>query len=597
MRSIHEYVCTAVPGAGCLRLSWSPFAIARRIAARRIPRGLSMADVRWWRGAVIYQIYPRSFQDTDGDGVGDLPGIIERLDYVAGLGVDAVWIAPFFKSPMADFGYDIADYRAVDPLFGSLADFDRLLARAHALGLKVMIDQVLSHTSAEHPWFRESRASRDNPKSDWYVWADARADGTAPNNWLSIFGGPAWQWEPRREQYYLHNFLDAQPDLNFHNPEVREAVLDAVRFWLERGVDGLRLDAINFCFHDRLLRDNPAKPDDQRSGRGFSPDNPYAHQYHLYNNTRPENLAFLEQLRGLLDQYPGVAALGEISSEDSLATIAEYTGRRRLHMGYSFELLSDDFSAGYIRDTVSRLDAHMQEGWPCWAISNHDVERVLSRWGGGRPSAPLASLLTAMLCSLRGTVCVYQGEELGLTEAEVPYEALRDPYGIAFWPQFKGRDGCRTPMPWNADAHAGFTTGKPWLPIPGEHLALAVACQETDPASVLHGFRTFLHWRREHPALRTGTIRFLESPDPVLAFTRHAEEEALLVAFNLSGEAAELTLSLEGTARVLHGHGLREGELDGGHLHLPSHGALFAQLEAADQPQAVPDATTRGATS
>ncbi|MDE1961771.1 MAG: alpha-glucosidase [Xanthomonadaceae bacterium] len=541
-----------------------------------------MADACWWRGAVIYQIYPRSFLDTNGDGVGDLPGIIERLDYVAGLGVDAIWIAPFFKSPMADFGYDIADYRAVDPLFGTLADFDALLAKAHALGLKVMIDQVFSHTSAQHDWFRASRESRDNPKSDWYVWADPGADGTAPNNWLSIFGGPAWQWEPRRQQYYLHNFLAAQPDLNFHNPQTRAAVLDTVRFWLDRGVDGLRLDAINFCFHDRQLRDNPAKPLDRRTGRGFSPDNPYAYQYHLYNNTQPENLAFLEELRALLDRYPGVAALGEISSEDSLATIAEYTQGARLHMGYSFELLTDDFSAAHIRNTVSALDAKMRDGWPCWAISNHDVERVLSRWGGGRPSARLANVLTAMLCSLRGPVCVYQGEELGLTEAELPFEVLRDPYGIAFWPQFKGRDGCRTPMPWKAQPHGGFTRGVPWLPVPTEHLELAVARQEADAASTLHGFRRFMHWRREHPALRTGAIRFLDTAEPVLAFTRELAGENLLVAFNLSEAPAELTLHSIRDARPLHGHGLHEGILDGDRLRLPGYGAVFASLASTD---------------
>jgi len=542
-----------------------------------------MADVHWWRGAVIYQIYPRSFLDTDGDGVGDLPGIIERLDYVASLGVDAVWIAPFFKSPMADFGYDIADYRAVDPLFGTLDDFDRLLAKAHALGLKVMIDQVLSHTSAEHPWFRESRQSRDNPKADWYVWADPREDGTAPNNWLSIFGGPAWKWEPRRQQYYLHNFLTEQPDLDFHNPDVRAAMLDNLRFWLERGVDGFRLDSINFCFHDAQLRDNPSKPKAHRLGRGFSADNPYAYQYHYFNNTRPENLAFLGELRALLDGYPGATALGEIASEDSLETMAEYTAGHRLHMGYSFELLTDDFSAAYIRDTVRAQEAKMTEGWPCWAISNHDVERVLSRWGGGRASAALASQLTAMVCSLRGSVCVYQGEELGLTEAEVPFEALRDPYGIAFWPQFKGRDGCRTPMPWTAEAHGGFTRGAPWLPVPQEHLALAVSRQEADEASTLHGFRAFMQWRHAHPALRTGTIHFLDTPEPVLAFVREAPGETLLVAFNLSDAATHVTLPSIRGAQPLHGHGLREGTLDGEHVHLPTCGALFASLASAKQ--------------
>jgi len=538
-----------------------------------------MTDFPWWRGGVIYQIYPRSFLDTDGDGVGDLPGIIERLDYVAGLGVEAIWISPFFKSPMADFGYDIADYRDVDPLFGTLDDFDRLLAKAHALNLKVMIDQVLSHTSIEHAWFRESRQSRDNPKADWYVWADAREDGTPPNNWLSLFGGCAWQWEPRRGQYYLHNFLASQPDLNFHHPEVRAAVLDNVKFWLDRGVDGLRLDAINFCFHDRQLRDNPAKPPHARVGRGFSPDNPYAFQYHYYNNTQPENLDFLEKLRELMDGYPEVAALGEISSENSLATMAEYTNDRRLHMGYSFELLTDDFSAGYIRGTVEALEAQMTKGWPCWAISNHDVERVLTRWGRDQHTSQLASLLTAMLCSLRGSVCIYQGEELGLTEADVPYESLRDPYGIAFWPQFKGRDGCRTPMPWNDEVHAGFSHGTPWLPVPEEHQSLAVSRQEVAPNSVLNGFRRFMQWRRTHPPLRWGDIAFVEVPEPVLAFTRSHAGDTMLVAFNLSADSVAFDLPAGLTAAAaLEGHGLLQGRIENGRVQLPGYGALFASV-------------------
>jgi alpha-glucosidase len=538
-----------------------------------------MTDATWWRGAVIYQIYPRSFLDTDGDGIGDLPGIIERLDYVASLGVDAIWIAPFFKSPMADFGYDIADYRDVDPLFGTLEDFDRLLAKAHRLGLKVMIDQVLSHTSVEHAWFRESRSSRDNPRADWYVWAEANEDGTPPNNWLSLFGGSAWQWEPRRGQYYLHNFLTSQPDLNFHHAEVRAAALDSVRFWLDRGVDGVRLDAINFCFHDRRLRNNPPKPKAQRVGRGFSPDNPYAFQFHYFNNTQPENLAFLGELRALMDGYPDVAALGEISSEDSLATMAEYTAGHRLHMGYSFELLTDDFSASHIRDTVRQLEAQMSEGWPCWAISNHDVERVLSRWGNGDGSARLANLFTAMVCSLRGSVCVYQGEELGLTEAEVPYESLQDPYGIAFWPQFKGRDGCRTPMPWSDDMHAGFSRGTPWLPVPEEHRLRGVQQQEADPHSVLNGFRAFMRWRSSLPALRWGDIQLLDTADPVLAFTRRLAGETVLVVFNLGMHATEVMLPALGTQHRLDGHQLEQGSLQGDRLSLPGYGAWFARLD------------------
>ena len=537
-----------------------------------------MQKQSWWRGAIVYQIYPRSFLDTDGNGVGDLPGIIEKLDYVASLGVDAIWISPFFKSPMADFGYDIADYRAVDPLFGTLEDFDRLLAKAHSLNLKVMIDQVLSHTSNDHEWFKESRESRDNPKADWYVWADAQEDGTPPNNWMSIFGGVAWRWEPRRQQYYLHNFLSSQPDLNFHNPEVQQATLDNVQFWLDRGVDGLRLDAINFCFHDAQLRDNPAKPKAMRTGRGFSPDNPYAFQYHYYNNTQPENLKFLADLRQLMDRYDDVAALGEISSEDSLATMAEYTRPGLLHMGYSFELLTDDFSARYIRETVENLEAKAGEGWPCWSISNHDVKRVVSRWGGKSPSPYLANQVSAMVCSLRGSVCVYQGEELGLTEAEVPYEALQDPYGIAFWPSFKGRDGCRTPMPWNDSIGAGFSASTPWLPIPDEHRQMAVSRQEREPGSPLQGFRRFMAWRKNQPALRFGSIRFLDTPEPILALVREHEQQRVLAVFNLSNQEHELELPLSQALTAENDHGLLTGKLEGRRLQLPSHAVFFAYL-------------------
>ena len=537
-----------------------------------------MTDNRWWRGAVIYQIYPRSFQDSNGDGVGDLPGIIERLEYVAGLGVDAIWVSPFFKSPMADFGYDVSDFRAVDPMFGTLEDFDRLVREAHRNDLKVMIDQVLSHTSAEHPWFLASRESRDNPKSDWYVWADPKEDGSPPNNWQAIFGGPAWRWEPRRRQYYLHNFLDSQPDLNFHNPEVPAAMLENLRFWLERGVDGVRLDAINFCYHDRLLRDNPPKPERERTGRGFSPDNPYAYQYHWYNNTQPENFAFLERLRRLLDDYPGAVSLGEISSEDSLATMAEYVGETRLHMAYSFELLTEEYGAAHIRNTVDALERQMPHGWPCWTISNHDVARVLTRWGGENASPRLATLLSAMVCSLRGSVCVYQGEELGLPEAGVPYEALRDPFGIAFWPNFKGRDGCRTPMPWRESPDGGFSSGTPWLPVPPEHLRLAVAHQETDPDSPLNGFRRFLRWRREQPALRWGQIHFITLPEPVLAFTRRLNGQTVLAAFNLGGALQRVELPLSGQLHALSGHGLTAGRLEDRAMLLPGHGVIFAAI-------------------
>ena len=366
----------------------------------------SMAQKQWYKGAVIYQVYPRSFQDSNNDGIGDLRGIINRIDYIKSLGVDAIWISPFFKSPMKDFGYDISDYRDIDPLFGNLNDFDELIDQAHDRDIKIIIDQVLSHTSDQHQWFLDSRENQSNDKADWYVWADSKEDGTAPNNWLSIFGGGAWQWEPRRGQYYLHNFLTEQPDLNFHNPDVRKAVLDNVEFWLKKGVDGFRLDAINFCYHDAQLRDNPAKPKEKRQGRGFSEDNPYAFQYHYYNNTQPENIEFMQDIRALLNKYPGTVSLGEISSEDSLATMAEYTqGGDKLHMGYSFELLTNDYSSEYIRTTVQTLEKGMTEGWPCWAFSNHDVERVASRWSqNGEVNSQQCKMLTALLASLRGSV-------------------------------------------------------------------------------------------------------------------------------------------------------------------------------------------------
>lgn len=531
----------------------------------------------WWQGGVIYQIYPRSFRDANGDGVGDLVGIIEKIDYLRHLNVDAIWISPFFKSPMQDFGYDISDYRDVDPLFGSLENFDVLIEQAHTAGLKVMIDLVLSHTSDQHPWFLESRQSKENEKSDWYVWADPSEDGTPPNNWLSIFGGSAWQWEPRRQQYYLHNFLDCQPDLNFHNPDVVKAVLDVTRFWLDRGVDGIRLDAITFCFHDKLLRSNPAKPAALRAGRGFSSSNPYAYQTHAYDMAQPENLQFLERLRALLDDYPDRVALGEVASEDSLATMAEYTqGDKRLHMAYSFELLNEQFSAAYIRECVGRMTSTLKEGYPCWSFSNHDVVRVITRWGGQGDQPDMAAMLLAMLGSLKGGVCVYQGEELGLPEANLRYEDLQDPYGLTFWPEFKGRDGCRTPMPWSdAELHCGFSEGDPWLPVPEIHWPLSVEQQECRSQSVLSRFRRFFDWRRAQPALRFGEISFLDVPEPLLVFYREHAEQTILCCFNLSDKPQQTILSDVPLGLMASGHGMREGVLQEGKLDLPAWGGVF----------------------
>ena len=538
------------------------------------------ADADWWRGAVIYQVYPRSFADTNGDGIGDLAGVLAKLDYIASLGVDAIWLSPFFKSPMKDFGYDVSAYRQVDPIFGTLEDFDRLVAAAHERGLRIIIDQVLNHTSDQHAWFQESRGSRDNAKADWYVWAEPKPDGTPPNNWLSIFGGSAWQWEPRRGQYYLHNFLVSQPDLNYHNPAVAAQMLEEAEFWLARGVDGFRLDAINFCFHDPLLRDNPPKPASERKGRGFRVDNPYAYQIHLYDNTQPQNHAFLESLRQLMDRYAPAVSLGEVSAEDPIETIVQYTsGGRRLHMAYNFELLVDEFSTAHIREVVGTLVARCQDCWPCWAIGNHDVARVASRWSDGTGGAARAKLFNALLLSLRGTVCSYQGEELGLTQAELPDAVLQDPYGLAFFPMFKGRDGCRTPMPWDErEANGGFTTGRPWLPVPREHHSLSVRRQDGDPESVLNAYRAFLRWRRGVPALRSGGIRLFESEADTLVFVREHADTSVLACFNFGARAREIRVPPHGSLVPLTGHGFEPCSFGRGVVTVPAYGACFATL-------------------
>jgi alpha-glucosidase len=540
----------------------------------------------WWRGAVIYQIYPRSFFDSNGDGVGDLPGIERHLEHVAQLGADAIWISPFFKSPMKDFGYDVEDYRDVDPIFGTLADFDRLLARAHQLGLKVLIDQVLSHTSDRHAWFQESRLTRSNPKSDWYVWADAQADGTPPNNWLSVFGGAAWQWDSRRRQYYMHSFLVSQPDLNFHHPEVQQAVLDEVRFWCERGVDGFRFDACNHQFHDTLLRPNPPI---NRGELGeistVQADNPYALQQHLYDKSRPENLAYLERVRALLDEF-GAVSVGEVGDEHAPPLMARYTERgKRLHMAYSFGLLTRDGTPAHVRREVERLEAALAEtgGWGCWALSNHDVARVASRWSADGQAHPAqAQLLIAMLSSLRGSVGLYQGEELGLPEADVPYERLQDPYGITFWPEFKGRDGCRTPLPWQAEAaQGGFSHSdtEPWLPVSDAQLPFAVDRQEADAASTLHFARRWLAWRKTQPLLREGAIRFFDAPADVLLFERGEGDKRWLLAFNFSAAPQACAVpngAVESLPGVPWGKGMA-GAVRAGRIELPAFGVFIGR--------------------
>jgi alpha-glucosidase len=498
----------------------------------------------WGRGAVIYQIYPRSFCDSNDDGVGDLSGITRHLEHVASLGVDAIWLSPFFTSPMADFGYDISDYRDVDPIFGTLADFDRLVARAHELGLKVIIDQVYAHTSDAHAWFQESRGSRDNPHADWYIWADPKPDGTPPNNWLSVFYGPCWTWDGRRSQYYMHNFLPSQPNLNVHNVAVQAALLDTARFWLERGADGFRLDALNFAMHDPALTDNPPVTDPDAVRK-----RPFDFQHHLHNQSQPQMLPFVEKLAALLREYGGFA-VAEIGGEQALSEMKLYTASgERLNTSYGFDFLySDKLTPQLVLKALGQWTQDQGEGWPSWAFSNHDAPRVVSRWGN--PDAPeaWARLLLTLLMSLRGNIFLYQGEELGLAQAEIPFDRLRDPEAIANWPLTLGRDGARTPMPWTDSApYGGFSTVEPWLPMPAAHLSHAVSRQEQDPDSILQITRQLVALRKQHVALREGRFEPLDLPAPLLGFDRVTDGARVRCLFNLSENAVVFDPPGEGT--------------------------------------------------
>jgi alpha-glucosidase len=489
----------------------------------------------WWKGAVIYQIYPRSFADSNGDGIGDLPGITRHLDHVASLGVDAIWLSPFFTSPMKDFGYDVADYRDVDPIFGTLAHFDELVARAHALRLKVIIDQVYCHTSDLHPWFVESRSSRTNPKADWYVWADAKPDGSPPNNWQSVFGGASWTWDARRQQYYMHNFLREQPQINGHNPVVQEALLDTARFWLDRGVDGFRLDALNFMMHEPALTDNPPAPLTNKPRT-----RPFDYQLKHFNQGHADITGFLERIRETTDAYPDRFTVAEVGGDDAEREMKFFTaGDYRLHTAYGFDFLyATALTPEVVDDALSAWPDAPGLGWPSWAFENHDAPRAISRW----MPAPehhdrFARLKVALLMCLRGNVFLYYGEELGLTQVDVPFEALQDPEAIANWPLTLSRDGARTPMPWIADApNCGFGEGRPWLPLGSDHAGLAVDRQEGDPSSLLHVTREWVALRKAHPALSVGAWRTVQTGTTLLAFERETAGERLLCVFNLGSE-------------------------------------------------------------
>ncbi|HSV03549.1 MAG TPA: alpha-glucosidase family protein [Phenylobacterium sp.] len=537
---------------------------------------MSAASDPWWKGAVLYHVYVRSFFDANGDGQGDLAGVEAKLDYISALGVDGIWLSPIHPSPNRDWGYDVADFEGVQADYGSMADVQRLLQAAHAKGLKVLLDEVLSHTSDEHPWFVESLTGGEaGPKADWYVWADPRDDGTAPNNWLSVFGGPAWAYQPARRQHYHHKFLRQQPKLNWLNPQAREAALSVLDFWLEKGVDGFRLDVAGTYLHDASLADNPPVPMAERTGREW------AHagnlQRRLHDSNLPENAEMLDLIGRRVEAHAERFVFGEFSEEEARCG-AYLPPDKGLHSAYTFVmLLARKLEPGFVRAHYATLAEHPGH-WPTIAFSNHDVPRTVSRFGGADPPPELAKLMFALLVSLKGTTVIYQGEELGLPQAKLRRDQLRDPVGDLYWPYTGGRDGCRTPMPWRADApNLGFTTGRPWLPVAEEHAGLTVSAQEQDPESMLAFARAMIALRKGSAAMTTGEIAFLETADPVLAFTRTAGPERIACVFNLSGEPVAPSIAELAGAELL---GVRadEAELRGASLGLSPYAAAFLKL-------------------
>ena len=523
----------------------------------------------WWRGAVIYQIYPRSFADSNGDGIGDLVGITSRLDHVASLGVDAIWLSPFFASPMKDFGYDVSDYCAVDPIFGTLEDFDALVARAHVLGLKIIIDQVYAHTSDRHGWFVESRSSSENPHADWYVWADPKPDGSPPNNWQSVFGGPAWTWDARRGQYYMHNFLSSQPQLNVHLPAVQNALIDVARFWLDRGVDGFRIDAINFAMFDPALTDNPAAPPNNRRRS-----RPSDFQIAQHNMSYPDIPRFLEKLRALTDRYPDRFTVAEVGGDHAEREMKAFThGDERLNSAYGFNFLyAQQLTPALVREAMEEWPDEAGVGWPSWAFENHDAPRALSRWSTPEHANAFARMKMLLLMTLRGNVFLYYGEELGLDQVAIDFEDLQDPEAIANWPLTLSRDGARTPMPWSRDeVGAGFTTGKPWLPIGVANRARAVDVQELDSHSLLCLTRRLIALRAGSDALRRGDARVIGASDNLLVFERIADGQRLICAFNFNDSARDWMPAQPDRWRVI------EAVNEAGAWVLPPFGALIAE--------------------
>jgi alpha-glucosidase len=536
----------------------------------------------WWQTGVIYQVYPRSFKDSNGDGIGDLQGVIQKLDYLSGtLGIDAIWLSPFYPSPMADFGYDISDYTSVDPLFGSLADFDELTTQVHRRGMKIIIDFVPNHTSNQHPWFLESRSSRQSPKRSWYVWADAKSDGALPNNWLSVFGGPAWEWDETTGQFYLHKFLKEQPDLNWRNPEVQEAMFGVVRFWLERGVDGFRIDVAHYIMKDPLFRDNP--PNLSAKTSIHKPLGAYDTQLHLYDKGHPDVHALYRRFRKLLDAYsvdqPRMS-VGEIHIFD-WKEWASYYGEQldELHMPFNFALLGVKWQASAVRHVVDALESVLLPGaWPNYVMGNHDESRLASRIGLN--AARLAAML---LLTLRGTPTLYYGDEIGMTDVPISPDQQQDPWGIRV--PGLGRDSCRTPMQWDSSPNAGFSSDETphlWLPLSKDHQQVNVQRHLEVAGSILNLYIQLLRCRKNSPALKYGSYRPLDARnDDCFVFLREADGfPAVLVLLNFSPQDVSVSFSQLGVGSYLLSTFLdRTGRVDLNNLRIRGNEGLIIELD------------------
>jgi len=533
--------------------------------------------LRWWQRGVIYQIYPRSFKDTTSNGVGDLPGIIEKLDYLNdgtenSLGIDAIWLSPIYPSPMADFGYDVADYCDVHPLFGDLATFDQLMAEAHRRGIRIILDYVPNHSSDQHPWFVESRRSRDNPRRDWYIWRDPRPDGSPPNNWGSAFGGPAWTWDETTGQYYLHQFLKEQPELNWRHPEVRAAMMDVLRFWMERGVDGFRIDVVSLLIKDAELRDNPPNPN---ADPNLPPNDISGRQWQVYNRDQDQVHEIIRDFRRLLDEYDDRCAIGELSLE--LPRWIRYYGQNGdgLHLPFNFRLMGLPWQAQAVRRSVDELEAALPPfAWPNYVLGNHDRARLASRLGG-QVQARVAAM---MLLTLHGTPTLYYGDELGIENGVIPPEKLQDPPGLRLGKEH-GRDVCRTPMQWDDNPNAGFSTAKPWLPVSDDCATRNVAAQSADPTSMLNLYRRLLWYRRGSPALLGGRYQPLDAGDDCFVYLRAAGDEQRLIALNFADGQRRVSVPGEGAGQiVISTHLDREESVSPSGFELRPHEGVIVEL-------------------